>query len=265
MSTDLAVGDHVVMVFMPSCGHCVPCAEGRPALCEPGAAANGAGTLLSGARRLHCDGVTVNHHLGCSAFADHAVVSRRSLVKIDARSALGGGGAVRLRGADRRGCGRNTAKLQTGQSVAVIGLGGVGLASLLGAVAAGARRVVALRPVRRQARPRAPARRDGYGERARRGRRGSGSRADRGRRRCRDRDGRIGAGARPRLPDHKARRHHRDRRLAPADRDLAAADREPGGRGTHGEGQLYRHLRAGPRSSSLHRTLSSAAGFRWTG
>ena len=50
---DIAVGDHVVMVFMPSCGHCVPCAEGRPALCEPGAAANGAGTLLSGARRLH--------------------------------------------------------------------------------------------------------------------------------------------------------------------------------------------------------------------
>lgn len=50
--TDLAVGDHVVMVFMPSCGHCLPCAEGRPALCEPAAAANGAGTLLSGRRRL---------------------------------------------------------------------------------------------------------------------------------------------------------------------------------------------------------------------
>src|SRR6185312_9909200 len=80
---DLAKGDHVVMVFMPSCGHCLPCAEGRPALCEPGAAANGAGTLLSGARRLHCDGVTVNHHLGVSAFAEYAVVSRRSLVKID--------------------------------------------------------------------------------------------------------------------------------------------------------------------------------------
>src|ERR1700745_708447 len=80
--TDLANGEQVVMVFMPSCGHCVPCAEGRPALGEPGAAANGAGTLLSGARRLHCDGVTVNHHLGVSAFADYAVVSRRSVVKI---------------------------------------------------------------------------------------------------------------------------------------------------------------------------------------
>src|SRR5262245_22686178 len=48
---DLQRGDHVVMVFVPSCGHCLPGSEGRPALCEPGAAANGKGTLLSGARR----------------------------------------------------------------------------------------------------------------------------------------------------------------------------------------------------------------------
>src|SRR6185295_7123456 len=80
---DLAKGDHVVMVFVPSCGHCLPCAEGRPALCEPGAAANTAGTLLSGARRLSRNGTPVHHHLGCSAFAEYATVSRRSLVKID--------------------------------------------------------------------------------------------------------------------------------------------------------------------------------------
>src|SRR5688572_33504188 len=59
--TDLAKGDHVVMVFVPSCGHCLPCAEGRPALCEPGAVANTAGTLLSGARRLSRGGSAVNH------------------------------------------------------------------------------------------------------------------------------------------------------------------------------------------------------------
>src|SRR6266511_3514798 len=80
---DLAVGDHVVMVFVPSCGHCLPCAEGRPALCEPGAVANGAGTLLSGERRLHRNGTAVHHHLGVSAFAEYATVSRRSLVRID--------------------------------------------------------------------------------------------------------------------------------------------------------------------------------------
>src|SRR6187397_708721 len=46
--TDLERGDHVVLVFVPSCGHCLPCSEGRPALCEPGAAANAAGALLGG-------------------------------------------------------------------------------------------------------------------------------------------------------------------------------------------------------------------------
>ena len=82
--TDLRPGDRVVMVFMPSCGCCLPCAEGRPALCEPGAAANGAGALLSGARRLRMDGEPVHHHLGVSCFADHAVVSRRSCIKVEA-------------------------------------------------------------------------------------------------------------------------------------------------------------------------------------
>ena len=142
--SDLAVGDHVVMVFMPSCGHCMPCAEGRPALCEPGAVANGAGTLLSGARRLHCDGVDVNHHLGVSAFAEYAVMSRRSVIKIDP--------ALPLHEAALFGCAVltgvgavvNTARLQPGQTAAVIGLGGVGLASVLGAVASGARQIVAI-------------------------------------------------------------------------------------------------------------------------
>src|SRR5690242_12436118 len=81
--TSVVPGDHVVLVFVPSCGHCIPCATGRPALCEPGAAANGAGTLLSGARRIHRNGSDVNHHLGVSAFAEYATVSRRSLVKIE--------------------------------------------------------------------------------------------------------------------------------------------------------------------------------------
>ncbi len=142
--TDLAIGDQVVMVFMPSCGHCLPCAEGRPALCEPGAAANAAGVLLGGTRRLTADGAMVNHHLGCSAFADHAVVSRRSLVPVprDLRpehaalfgcAVLTGVGAV-----------VNTARLQPGMRAAVVGLGGVGLAAVLGAVAAGAMDVVAV-------------------------------------------------------------------------------------------------------------------------
>src|SRR6201989_1996719 len=136
---DLKVGDHVVMVFVPSCGHCLPCAEGRPALCEPGAVANGAGTLLSGERRLHRNGGDVHHHLGCSAFAEYATVSRRSLVKIDKELPLDEAalfGCAVLTGV---GAVINTAKVSAGSSVAVIGLGGVGFSSLLRAIAAGAR------------------------------------------------------------------------------------------------------------------------------
>lgn len=142
--TDLAVGDHVVMVFMPSCGHCDPCAGGRPALCEPGAAANGAGALLGGGRRVHAGTEVINHHLGCSAFAERAVVSRRSLVKID--SALSFEEAALFGCAVLTGVGAvvNTAAVKAGQSVVIIGLGGVGLASVLGALASGASPVVAV-------------------------------------------------------------------------------------------------------------------------
>jgi len=142
--TDLQRGDHVVLVFVPSCGHCGPCAEGRPALCEPGAAANGAGTLLSGERRLSRSGKPINHHLGCSVFAEYATVSRRSVVKIDPELPLDHAalfGCAVLTGV---GAVVNTAQVRAGASVAVIGLGGVGLASLLGARAAGARQIIAV-------------------------------------------------------------------------------------------------------------------------
>ena len=141
---DLKVGDHVVVVFVPSCGHCAPCAEGRPALCEPGAAANGAGTLLSGARRLTRDGAPLNHHLGCSVFAEYATVSRHSIVKVDPSIPLDHAalfGCAVLTGV---GAVVNTAKVSVGSSVAVIGLGGVGLAALIGAKAAGARQIIAV-------------------------------------------------------------------------------------------------------------------------
>jgi alcohol dehydrogenase len=143
--TDLKRGDHVVLIFIPSCGHCIPCAEGRPALCEKGAASNTAGTLLSGERRLfRGDGVAVNHHMGTSAFADYSVVSRYSLVKIDPELPLDEAalfGCAVLTGV---GAVVNTGQVRAGSSVAVVGLGGVGLASILGAVASGARSVIAV-------------------------------------------------------------------------------------------------------------------------
>lgn len=141
---DLRPGDHVVMVFVPSCGHCVPCMEGRPALCEPGAAANTAGTLLGGGRRLSMGGKPVNHHMGVSAFAEYAVVSRRSLVKIDPTLAFDEAalfGCAVLTGV---GAVINTARMTPGTTAAVVGLGGVGMNSILAAVLSGARVVVAV-------------------------------------------------------------------------------------------------------------------------
>lgn len=141
---DLKPGDRVVMVFVPSCGHCAPCAEGRPALCEPGNAANGRGEMLGGGRRLSTHGQPVHHHIGVSAFAEHAVISRRSLVKIEADipheiAALFG--CAVLTGV---GAAVNTARIKAGETVAVVGLGGVGLSALLGAIACGASRVIAV-------------------------------------------------------------------------------------------------------------------------
>jgi alcohol dehydrogenase len=141
---DLAKGDHVVLVFVPSCGHCQPCAIGRPALCEPAAASNGAGVLLSGERRISRDTKPINHHMGVSAFADYAVVSRRSLVKIDKDIPLDHAalfGCAVLTGV---GAVVNTAALSAGSTVAIVGLGGVGLAALLGAIASGGDRIAAI-------------------------------------------------------------------------------------------------------------------------
>lgn len=142
--SDLKPGDHVVFSFVPACGHCIPCMTGRPALCEPGAAANTKGILLNGGVRLKNASLRdLQHHLGVSAFSEYTVVSRRSLVKVNEDisydiaalfgcAVLTGVGAV-----------INTATLNAGQTVLVVGLGGVGLAALLGALAGGAATVIA--------------------------------------------------------------------------------------------------------------------------
>jgi alcohol dehydrogenase len=151
--TDLAVGDHVALIFRPNCGTCPSCASGRPALCGPGGESNAAGSLLGGYKRLRSVagpgvdgsvGSPLHHHLGCAAFAEYAVVSRRSAVKIDPtlpwdEAALFGCAVITGAGAVV-----NTAKVEAGAKVAVVGLGGVGFSSLLAAKAVGAVEVIAV-------------------------------------------------------------------------------------------------------------------------
>ncbi len=143
--SDLVRGDSVALVFVPSCGHCLPCLEGRPALCEPGAAANTAGTMVGGHRHLsRADGTPLNHQVGVSCFAEYAVCNRGSLVKVDpdlAPDVAAIFGCAVLTGV---GAAINSAQVRSGQTVAVVGLGGVGLSAVLGALAAGARQVIAI-------------------------------------------------------------------------------------------------------------------------
>ena len=105
--------------------------DGRPALCEPGFASNSAGTLISGARRLHRGADELQHHLGVSAFADYATVSRQSLVRVDSSLSFEEAAVFGCAVITGTGAVINTAALPVERTVAVIGLGGVGVSALL--------------------------------------------------------------------------------------------------------------------------------------
>lgn len=141
---DVAVGQRVVMTFLPRCGECAGCASNGRTPCAPGSLANNAGELLGGGRRLRRDGAEVHHHLGVSGFATHAVVDRRSVVPVDADvppevaavlgcAVLTGGGAL-----------LNAAQPGRGDRIMVVGLGGVGMAAVLVAVSLGLGEVIAV-------------------------------------------------------------------------------------------------------------------------
>ena len=141
---DLAAGDHIVFSFMPMCGHCMPCMTARPALCERGIAANNRGVLLGDHVRLYDrQRNPIHHHLGVSGYAEYAVASRKSVIKIDPSlpfeiAALFGCAVMTGVGAVI-----NTAQLRLGQTVLITGLGGVGFAALIGALAGGAGKIIA--------------------------------------------------------------------------------------------------------------------------
>lgn len=141
---DLAVGQRVVMTFLPRCGRCPGCRSNGTTPCEEGSASNADGTLLGGGRRLSRNGQPIHHHVGVSAFATHAVVSRRSIVPVGMDvpphvaallgcALLTGGGAV-----------LNVAKPASSSRVAIVGLGGVGMAALITALATGVEHVVGI-------------------------------------------------------------------------------------------------------------------------
>ncbi len=144
---DVAVGDHVAFIFMPNCGECLQCRAGRPSSCEQGNAANAAGTLLSGTRRLAYKGKPLNHYAGVSCFAEYVTADHRSVVKLPKDIPLDVAAVFSCAVITGVGAVVNTAKVPMGASVGVVGLGGVGLSAMLGAKAAGARQVIGIDPV----------------------------------------------------------------------------------------------------------------------
>lgn len=142
--SDFKVGDHVVATFLPRCGHCQGCASQGKIPCELGSQANEAGTLLGGGRRLTRNDEIIQHHLGVSGFATHAILSEKSVVGISKDvppeiaaifgcAMLTGGGAV-----------LNVLKPQPSDAIAVVGLGGVGMSAILTADATGVENITAV-------------------------------------------------------------------------------------------------------------------------
>ena len=140
----VAEGDHVALIFLTQCGVCERCVEGKSYLCARGTQANREGRLITGGPRLSLGGAPLHHHMGLAAFAEYALVSEKSLVKIP--SELGFVEASLFGCAVMCGAGTAlySAGIAPGESVAVVGLGGVGLAAVMGARLAGATRIVAV-------------------------------------------------------------------------------------------------------------------------
>jgi len=142
--TGLKPDDHVVMVFVMSCGACADCTGGRPNLCGESIDAKSKGELVAGGRRLHLGDHDINHAAGISCFAEYAVVDQRSLVMVPNDVPMDDAALFGCAVVTGVGAVLNTAAVPEGASVAVVGLGGVGLNAVMGAAIAGANPLIAI-------------------------------------------------------------------------------------------------------------------------
>jgi NDMA-dependent alcohol dehydrogenase len=144
--TEVEVGDHVVFSFLPACGKCIPCVAGDQNLCDLGAGVLG-GVTLDGDHRVHAQGKGVGAMCFLGTFSEYVVAPLDSVIKIDK--------AIPLDKAALVGCGVPTgwgsavyaAETQIGDTVVVVGVGGVGMNAVQGARFAGASQIVAVDPV----------------------------------------------------------------------------------------------------------------------
>ena len=142
--TSVKPGDHVIPLYTAECGACEFCRSGKTNLCVAVRATQGKGVMPDGTSRFSYKGQPLYHYMGCSTFSEYTVVAEVSLAKINPKAnpehvcLLGCGVTTGL------GAVKNTAKVQPGDSVAVFGLGGIGLAVIQGARRAQAGRIIAI-------------------------------------------------------------------------------------------------------------------------
>ncbi|MCV7421303.1 Zn-dependent alcohol dehydrogenase [Mycobacterium yunnanensis] len=143
--TSLAVGDHVVLSWVPPCGECRYCRSGREARCQGAATVIAPkGVLYDGTSRLSKDGESIHHYLGVSSYAQEVVVPASGAIKIREDAPLDVVAVVGCAVATGVGAVLNTAAVEPGSTLAVIGCGGVGLNVVQGALLAGAERIIAI-------------------------------------------------------------------------------------------------------------------------
>lgn len=142
--TNVAVGDHVIPLYIPECGDCKFCKSPKTNLCGKIRSTQGAGVMPDGTSRFTCKGQSLFHFMGCSSFAEYTVVADISVCKVDEKAPLD---KVCLLGcgiSTGYGAALNTAKVEPGSTCAVWGLGAVGLAVLMGCKKAGATRIIGI-------------------------------------------------------------------------------------------------------------------------
>lgn len=142
--TSVAVGDHVIPLYTPECGKCKFCLSGKTNLCQAIRATQGQGLMPDGTTRFSKDGQPIYHYMGTSTFSEYTVLPEISLAKINKDAPLEKVCLLGCGVTTGMGAVMNTAKVKEGDTVAVFGLGGIGLSAIIGAVMAKASRIIAI-------------------------------------------------------------------------------------------------------------------------
>jgi len=142
--TSVSVGDHVIPLYTPECGECKFCLSGKTNLCQKIRQTQGRGLMPDGTTRFYKDGQPIFHYMGCSTFSEYTVLPEISLAKVNKSAPLEEVCLLGCGVTTGMGAVMNTAKVQEGDTVAIFGLGGIGLSAVIGATMAKASRIIAI-------------------------------------------------------------------------------------------------------------------------